>query len=189
MILGWGWLSWFNVEMSIFKCSLYGLSVRNALAKTELKLGSKTRFYVWKRKNAILLYWWGDMIVCLDDATVSWSPVRVDVTVSWSLVRVDATVCPDDATVSVLQNPKLNFSCFYELLSMSMDFKHITLFNQCTVLSLLAPVVFALSLMALFCFIFPSIPIIYAGCFNWLIFDWKIDRWRKMLLSRLIYYI
>jgi len=106
MILGWGWLSYFNVEMSIFKCSLYGLSVRNALAKTELKSDSKTRFYVWKRKNAILLYWWGDMTVCLDEATVSWSPVRVDATVSWSPVRVEATVYPDDATVSVLENPE-----------------------------------------------------------------------------------
>jgi len=37
----------------------------------------------------------GDTTVCLDDPTMSWSPVRGD-----------TTVCPDNATVSVLQNPE-----------------------------------------------------------------------------------
>ena len=86
------------LKCQVFKCGLYGLSVRNALAKTELKSDSKTRFYARKRKNAFLLYWWNDTTVCLDDTTVSESPVRDD-----------TTVCPDDATVSVLQNPKTLF--------------------------------------------------------------------------------
>jgi hypothetical protein len=86
------------LQCQVFKCGLYGLSVRNALAKTELKSDSKTRFYAQKHKNCILLYWWNDTTVCLDDTTVSESPVRDD-----------TTVCPDDATVSVLQNPKTLF--------------------------------------------------------------------------------
>jgi len=39
--------------------------------------------------------------VCLDDTTVSDSPVRDD-----------TTVCPDDATVSVLQNSETSFFVF-----------------------------------------------------------------------------
>jgi len=53
--------------------------------------------------------------------------------VSESPVRDDTTVCPDDATVSVLQNPETSFFflvCFCVLLSMPMDSKHLTLFNQ-----------------------------------------------------------
>jgi len=47
--------------------------------------------------------------VCLDDTTVSESPVGDDMTVSYSPVRDDTTVCPDDATVSVLQNSETSF--------------------------------------------------------------------------------
>jgi len=32
------------LKCQVFKCGLYGLSVRSALAKTELKSDSKTRF-------------------------------------------------------------------------------------------------------------------------------------------------
>ena len=77
------------LKCQVFKCGLYGLSVRNALAKTELKSDSKTRFYARKRKNAFC---------CTDDTTVSDSPVRDD-----------TTVCPDDATVSDLQNSETSF--------------------------------------------------------------------------------
>jgi len=57
--------------------------------------------------------------VCLDDTTVSETPVRDDTTVciddttvSDSPVRDDTTVCPDDATVSVLQNSETSFFVF-----------------------------------------------------------------------------
>ena len=98
---GMNWLGCFELKCQVFKFSLYGLSVRDALAKTELKTNLKTRFYARKRKNAFLLYWWSDTTVCLDDTTVSESPVGddttvclYDTTVSYSPVRDDTTVCP-----------------------------------------------------------------------------------------------
>jgi len=39
------------LKYQVFKCSLYGLSVRDALAKTEPETDLKTRFYARKRKN------------------------------------------------------------------------------------------------------------------------------------------
>jgi len=101
------------LKWQVFKSGLYGLSVRNALAKTELKSDLKTRFYARKRKNAFLLYWWGDTAVL------------------GSPVRDETTACPDDATVSVLQNLETSFfSCVCVLLSMPMNSKYLTLFNQ-----------------------------------------------------------
>jgi len=47
--------------------------------------------------------------VCLDDTTVSESPIGDDTTVSYSPVRDDTTVSPDDATVSVMQNSETSF--------------------------------------------------------------------------------
>jgi len=81
----------FDVEMSSFKCSFYGLSGRDALAKTESKSDSKTRFYARKCKNALLMYWWGDTAVCLGDTTMSGSSVR------------------GDTAMSVLQNAETSF--------------------------------------------------------------------------------
>ena len=40
------------LKCQVFKSGLYGLSVRNALTKMELKSDLKTRFYARKRKNA-----------------------------------------------------------------------------------------------------------------------------------------
>jgi len=104
------------LKCPVFKCGLYCLSVRDALAKTESKTDLKTRFYARKSENAFLLYKWGDTTVCLDDTTVSESPVGDDttvclynMTVSYSPVRDDTTVCLDDATVSVLQNSETSF--------------------------------------------------------------------------------
>jgi len=74
---GMNWLGCFELKCQVFKFSLYGLSVRDALAKTELKTNLKTRFYARKRKNAFLLHWWGDTTVCLGDTNVSGSSVRV----------------------------------------------------------------------------------------------------------------
>jgi len=76
------------LKCQVFKCSLSGVNVGNALVKTKLKSDSKTRFYAWKHKNAFLLYWWGDTTVCPGDMTVLGPPGR------------------GDATVSVLQNPE-----------------------------------------------------------------------------------
>jgi len=40
------------LKCQVFKSGLYGLSVRNALAKSELESDLKRRFYARKRKNA-----------------------------------------------------------------------------------------------------------------------------------------
>jgi len=47
------------LKYQVFTCSLYGISVRDALAKTKSKSDLKTRFYERKRINGF--YFTGEM--------------------------------------------------------------------------------------------------------------------------------
>ena len=114
--LGWGWLSYFMLKCQDFKCSLYGLSVRDALAKTESKSKSKTRFYVWKRENAFFC--------CTGEVTRPCQGLLWGATWPPLLMTQPCQFC---------STPKPRFFVFHVLLSMSMDSKHLTLFNQCII--------------------------------------------------------